>query len=213
MELQYVITDGLKYVRLDKNRNITYVTNPDNAEKYEYDKAINVRDNNLLAKDRANFYVAEYESKQKKPKIKANLSIIKMLPAAPTAQSLASEKINIDLDKMIEEIEYLLDNIYIYKEQLLLAEQHVNWELSDIDHFIQEHAPAAHIRTKIYTKQREKRLEREKIKRNIRFAKILIECIDQGSGLNEIKNRLKEAENKPYKGRTELYNELLQWIG
>lgn len=214
MELQYVITDGIKYVGKDRNRNITYMTNPDRAEKYTYDKGLNVLNNNMVAEERVNFYLAEYTAKQiKKSKMKTPLSIVKTLSPAPTAKSITGEKIELDWNKIIVEIGNLMDNIYIYKEQQLAAQQYVDWELSDIDHFIQEHAPAAHIRTKVYTEQMVKRKERERIKNNIRYANIVIECIDQGSGLTEIKNRLKGAEPKPYKGRTELYDKLLQMIG
>jgi hypothetical protein len=211
MELQYVITDGLKYLSKDRNSKVTYTTSKDRAEKYPYDKAINVRDNNLNAGERKNFYLEEYVPKQTKSKNK--LSIVKTLPPAPTELSLAGQKIEFDWNKMIEQLDNLMDNIYIYKEQQLAAQQHVDWELSDIDHFIQEHAPAAHVRTKVYTKQMEKRREREQIKINIRYANVIIESIDQGNSLTEIKNRLRGAEPKPYKGRTELYNELLELIG
>lgn len=214
MENQYVITDGLKYLCLDKNRNVTYVTSPIYAEKYVYEKAINVKDNNLPTKDRDKFYISPYEERQgSKVNRKTKLSLIKTLPATPTEQILKGEKIEINLEEMIEQLDYLLDNIYVYKEQLLVEQQHTDLELSDIEHFIQEHAPAAHIRTKIYTKQRQKRLERERIKQNLKYTNIIIECINQGSGLTEIKNRLKGAEFQPYKARTEIYNELLEWIG
>jgi len=211
MDLQYVITDGTKYVSKDKSRNITLVSNPDNAEKYEYDKALNVLNNNMNAIERENYVVVVYEPKQHKMKNK--LSVVRTLPAAPMKNNLIGNKIEFDWNKIIVEFGNLIDNIYIYKEQQLAAQQYVDWELSDINHFIQEHAPAAHIRSKVYTEQMGKRKERELIKSNIRYANIVIECIDQGSGLTEIKNRLKGAEPKPYKGRTELYNKLLQMIG
>ena len=107
----------------------------------------------------------------------------------------------------------MTDNIYIYKEQLINAQQKIDWELSDIDHIIQEKSPAAHIRTKIYGVQQQKRKEREKIHIGLRYANVIIESINQGNSITEIKNRLKGAETKPYKGRTELYDELLEMIG
>lgn len=211
MELQYVITDGTKYVGKDKNKNITYTTNPECVEKYSYDKAVNVLKNNIKSTNDEKWNIQLYEPK--KTKVKNNLSVVRTLPPAPTEINLTGQKIEFDWDKIIEQFGNLMDNIYIYKQQQLAAQQYVDWELSDIDHFIQEHAPAAHIRTKVYGEQRCKRQEREQIKINIRYANVIIECLDQGCGITEIKNRLKGAESKPYKGRTELYNKLLQMIG
>jgi hypothetical protein len=211
VEQQYVITDGMKYIGKDKSRNITYMTNPDRAEKYTYDKAVNVKDNNIKSTDSDVWYIVPYEPKMIKPKNK--LSIVKTLPPAPTELSLAGNKIEFDWNKIIEQIENLLDNIYVYKEQLISQQQYVDWELSDIDHIIGKKSPPAHIRTKIYGIQQQKRKEREAIHNNIRYTNVIIEAIDQGNSLNEIKNRLKGAEPKPYKGRTELYEELLQMIG
>lgn len=214
MELQYVITDGLKYIGKDRNSKVTYTTSKDRADKYTYDKAINVRDNNLGAGERKNFYLEEYtpkQSKQHKPTNK--LSIVRTLPPVPTELSLTRQKIEFDWNKMVEQLENLLDNIYVYKEQLISQQQYVDWELSDIDHIIGKESPPAHIRTKIYGIQQQKRKEREVIHNNIRYANVIIESIDQKNSLTEIKNRLRGAEPKPYKGRTDLYEQLLQMIG
>ena len=211
MELQYVITDGRKYVSKDNNNSMTHTSNVERAEKYPYDKAMNVIKNNMKAKNGEEWEIRLYEPK--KSKVKNNLSIVRTLSPAPTEMSLTGQKIEFDWDKIIEQLDNLIDNVYIYKEQLVNAQQRIDWELSDIDHIIQEKSPAAHIRTKIYGVQQQKRKEREKIHVGLRYANVIIESINQGSNLTEIKNRLRGAETKPYKGRTELYDELLEMIG
>lgn len=211
MELQYLITDGIKYVGYDKNRNITYTTNPKCAEKYLYDKAVNVLKNNIKSINDEKWKIELYEPK--KSKMKSNLSIVRTLQPAPTEVSLKGQKIEFDWEKIIEQLDNLIDNVYIYKEQLVNAQQRIDWELSDIDHIIQEKSPAAHIRTKIYGVQQQKRKEREGIRIGLRYANVIIESINQGSNMAEIRNRLRGAETKPYKGRTELYDELLEMIG
>jgi len=211
VETKYVITDGIKYIGKDRNSNVTYVTSQDRAEKYPYDKAINVKDNNLNASERKNFYLVEYVAKQ--TKMKNTLSIVRTLSPAPTELSVTGQKIEFDWNKMIEQLENLLDNIYIYKEQLVSQQQYVDWELSDIDHIIQNKSPAADKRTKIYGIRQHKRIERDAIYAGLTYANVIIESIDQECSMVEIKNRLKGAIPQPYRGRTELYDELLQMIG
>ena len=211
MELQYVITDGTKYIAKDKRCNITFVTNPDRAEKYVYDKAHNVLKNNLGNVDRDKFKVSLYEPKHSKKTNK--LSLVKSLPPTPKESSISGVKIEFNWNNFIEQLDSMIDNIYVYKEQLINAQQYVDWELSDIDHFIGEQSPPAHVRTIIYGIRQQKRQERDIIHTNLRYTNVIIEAIDQGDSLAEIKNRLHGAESKPYNGRTKLYDELLGMIG
>ena len=105
MELQYVITDGRKYVSKDNNNSMTHTSNVERAEKYPYDKAMNVIKNNMKAKNGEEWEIRLYEPK--KSKVKNNLSIVRTLPPAPTEMSLTGQKIEFDWDKIIEQ----LDNI------------------------------------------------------------------------------------------------------
>ena len=173
MELQYV--DGRKYVGKDSNDRMTHTSNLEKAEKYLYDKAMNVLKNNIKSTNDEKWKIKLFNLKKK------NLSVVRTLPP-PTEISLTGQKIEFDWDKIIEQLDVLTDNIYIYKEQLINAQQRIDWELSDIDHIIQDKSPAAHIRTKIYGIQQQKRKERDKIHASIRYANVIIESINQGRG-------------------------------
>lgn len=169
----YIITDGSKYLLIDKMNKPSITTNADIATKFEEDKANKYLKNNLPQKKSEGWCVLHMvESKHKKCK-KCNTEI----------QIEKPKEEEIDFEKTIQNFS---DNISMMRKVNLYLNSKISYydiKVSEYYHLIEEIDPPAHVMMQIYKKYKQCLQERRYYKKQ--HAKMLsIDHLLKNHGLN-----------------------------
>lgn len=100
----------------------------------------------------------------------------------------------------------------VYNDRLNEMLSFCDSALSDMEHIIEAESPAAHIRTKIYGIQQDLLQKRRKVKHAFNYVKVLLDSINDKWDFTLLQKKLMENDYKPYKGRTDYYNVVLEML-
>lgn len=203
---KFLITNGKRFIRKVKSNTYTYCNSPTAATLFNLREAEHVLCKQLeeyLRKEywiegESDFLKITYEEivqSQKKPDVEHNFdnifSIVNSIVKSITELSIPDKKI-----------------LLIYKKQLEDILSTKDKELSDIDHWVMDHKPPAHVRTKVYGIQHDIENDRRKIKESYRYVTTLIDSLDRNYTYAQMKHELKKMLPQPYKPSTDLYGQL-----
>lgn len=202
----YVITNGSEYY---KEPEFAFISNRESATQMSIRKAKNVLENSFKADVRQKLYIVEYDNNKSDKKIRTKEDIrdeIKKLEldnqSSQLIKSACFDLINFSLPNNKE--------LRASRETLVDMLSYYDMVRSDIYHIIKEESPQAHIRTKIYGILQEKEQRRSEVKECLRYVDVLIKVERQ---IEKYKKQLKKSESKSYKGRTVVYDEIMELIG
>lgn len=203
----YVITNGIFYIGRDKNGNIvSNITNINKAEIMSYEKATKILKNNLKSINK------QWQIEAATVKNKIDEYCVQIILEDKTIMNSISEIENFDWSECTKNIEPFTYNIYEYKNLLFKNLKRIDLELSDIRHIISNNKPNKKIQNEIYKMEYEREVMRKKIKTLIRYLNVIIDFLEGRCERIELEERIEEAKDKPFKGRTEVYNELIRII-
>ncbi len=213
MGKMYYITNGLNYVqKIDGKYKTTNCSSL--ADIYNYVVATKIVRNSLPKHMKKGFYLKEVETSEMIDihKYKSEASAI-----------VDNKKISFDLD-IVQQIKneaesimglsaYTQEDLIKKREVLNQALSFYDLAMSDVEHIIGDNKPPAHIRTIIYGKQHEIQNIHKEIKQAIIYIDIMIMAHTESWTINKTQTKLRESKYVPYKGRTCIYDEIMQMIG
>lgn len=205
---KYFITDGKRYVKFSKGR-YTFCTSPVMANTFPLKKAQNILENSLQKNIKSTFYLEGED----------DFVVIKQeVLDTDAVKDVLSERFILDvsaLDKIRECTNKILDVQIPSREQLLKmkkyledAQQFYDNACSDIRHWVLNHEPPAHIRTKVYGIQHTCEQERANVKEVHNFVVKLIEGDEKKTSLYQLQQSLKSKVYVQYTPNTYIYKTL-----
>lgn len=212
---KYLITDGKQYIRKESNsRRYVLCGSPIMADEFTYKQAENVIKNCLSQNLKKRFY------------IEGMSDFVKIVPQEVEelmTSSKENKRFSFDesiLDKLEDITEGVIaiglpdiKRLLSYKGDLEKAISFYDQAKSDFDHWEMNHAPPAHIRTKVYGLKHDWENKRARIKEKYEFLKVLIEATQEDYSFSKLQTELQRAKYVPYKPNTYVYemlNDLLK---
>lgn len=204
---KYYITNGKEFIKKAGRKYYT-CKSPVLADTYTVKTAENILRNRLCKAWKETFYLEGMDDF-----IRINLDDI-------DTQAVVSE-VNKDEpeEKIIEEMEQLittLNNLCIpskiqllsYKKELEKSESFYDRALSDIDHWIMDHKPPAHVRAKVYGIQQDIEQKRKQVKEKYGYILVLINADEKEFCVSRLQHELGKRKYAPYTPNTYVYKML-----
>lgn len=204
---KYYITNGKEFIKKSGRKYYT-CKSPVLADTYTVKTAENILRNRLCKAWKETFYLEGMDDFKR-----INLDDI-------DNQAVISEvKKDEPEDKIIEEMEQLvttLNNLSIpskiqllsYKKELEKSESFYDRALSDIDHWIMDHKPPAHVRAKVYGIQRDIEQKRKQVKEKYGYILVLINAEEKEFCVSRLQHEMKKRKYAPYTPNTYVYKML-----
>lgn len=204
---KYYITNGKEYIK-KIGRKYNSCSSPVLADTYAAKTAENILRNRLCKAWKETFYLEGVDDFER-------ISLDNI-----DTQTVASEVNKIEPeDKIIKEMEQLvttLNNLCIppkiqllsYKKELEKSESFYDRALSDIDHWIMDHKPPAHVRAKVYGIQRDIEQKRKQVKEKYGYILVLINADEKEFCVSRLQHELKKRKYAPYTPNTYVYKML-----
>lgn len=205
---KYTINNGNRYISKISSKQISFSSSPAFAIEMSFAKARNVILSNKISDEYYIEGVSDFVRITREELINIRDKNKNDIPKTDNCPIELFTNID-DLVKNICSLK-MPDNhtLLMNKEKLVNSLSYFDQAEADIAHWIQEHKPPAHIRTKVYTYMQKYRKYHTETKEKIRYIDILLEYKDKKHSLVELSNKLKEAKTKPYKPNTPIYTEL-----
>lgn len=213
----FILTDGNFYVAQNKNDPTKYnaVIEKERATPFTYKQARALLNNKKarlrwIIKD--NYRMINIETKEEvSPNYEGKADVY-----AGDEITLEDEAIVKDI---IDKVELITGIDGVDKTSLEKTRNKLNnmlsfydCAISDVRHIIRDKSPNAAIRNKIYGVAHELENKREKVKTSMRYVQVLLDSINNGFGITDIKTKLNDAQCEDYKGRTDYYNKIMEWF-
>lgn len=199
------ISGKKRYVKRDSNGRNTIVTSIKLATKFtEKIKAENFIKNSMSAKNRNKWVVLSNDTDNDRDKSESD----KFEKEGDLSISEYVESDDLKWLYKVLELEKLNEDLLKEKAELESQQSAVDQELSDVYHFIKDHNPPAHIRTKVYKVQQNVLQRRECIKKKLTYLRIVLGAFNENLSKVAISERLKNVYSCDYKDRTGVYSEL-----
>lgn len=210
--VKYFITDGHRYIRRCKGRYQT-CTNQFYADRFTHKQASDILQNKLCNDFKKIFYLEETETSTKVEPQKIE-----------TRRQVITEKKVIENEEMMGRINSITEcicgielpsftELQEHMKNLNEAQSFYDRALADIDHWIMNHKPQAHIRTMVYGFQHNLEVRRAKVKENLRLTEVLLENSSKNMTFDTLKHKLNNRITTPYKPNTYIYQQLDDLLG
>lgn len=115
-------------------------------------------------------------------------------------EQLTTMLINLDIPSKIQ--------LIAYKKELEKSQSFYDRALPDIDHWIMDHNPPAHIRAKVYGIQQNLEQKRKEVKEKYGYVLALIDAYDNDFSLFKLQRQLEQKRYVPYTPNTYVYKML-----
>lgn len=205
---KYIITDGSRYVSKITSKNISFSKSASFAIEMSFEKA---RKMLLSNKTLEGFYIeGAFDFVRITKDELFNIHNETKKSANETDDNLLN--LFMSIDKLVLDLCAITvpnkHSLISNKDKLVNNLSYFDRAKSDIEHWIEDNNPPAHIRAKAYGYIQKYRKYHTEIKEKIRYIEILMEFSDNKYGFAELPNKLQEAKTKPYTPNTPIYAEL-----
>ena len=207
----YLITNGHKYI-YKEDHNYKTASNAALSDSFPYKKALYIL-NNSLPKSMKDYYLEEYETAE----------IIDIHKGQNVASNIIKNK-NINFDEsiiknIIKEADSIMELFAFNQNELIESREIMNKALSfydmaisDIRHIIKDNNPPAHKRTIIYGKGQELEQKRCDIKQTMKYLDVMVQAHTEKWCISRMQEELKRVKYAPYKGRTYVYDTIMELL-
>jgi len=209
---KYLITNGNNYVYKEDN-NYKVAKSASLADTFPYKQALGIL-NNSLPKSMKNYHLEEYSTgtvidihkqKEEVKKLIENKRI--------TFDESIIKRIIMEANSIIGLVAFsqseLIENRVVMNKVLSFYDMGI----SDITHIVGKAKPPAHVRTIIYGIQQDIIDKREDVKQTIQYIDVMIQAHTDDWNMTRLQKELSAVKYVPYKGRTYIYDEIMELLG
>lgn len=209
---KYFITDGKRYIKKSKGKYITCIS-PVMADTFPLKMAEKILDNSLCKAWKDSFYlegeddftIVTAKTLDEETIRKSSGTCFSLdLSVLDDIRNCTNEILNINIPSR--------EKLLAIKKDLEDAQQFYDNACSDIRHWILNHEPPAHIRTKVYGMQHTYEQERANVKEVHGFVIKLIEADEKNQSISQLQKVLKPRVYTPYTPNTYVYGVLDELI-